>query len=100
MFGTNFAVSGSRTTQGVWTAILKNEGKVEPVIVLNVEGTDSRECGEEDLAFERKTSLFSLVYPYGGYGRYLERNLEAPPFVNSAFLDLFDADFAPLPYKV
>eukprot|EP01112_Ceratiomyxa_fruticulosa_P009265 TRINITY_DN2415_c0_g1_i1.p1 TRINITY_DN2415_c0_g1~~TRINITY_DN2415_c0_g1_i1.p1 ORF type:complete len:795 (+),score=167.01 TRINITY_DN2415_c0_g1_i1:263-2647(+) len=171
MFGTNFAVmdahvSRSRTTQGVWMAISKNEGKTEPVIVLDVEGTDSRERGEEDLAFERKTSLFSLALSsvlminmwMHDIGRYnasntallktvLELNLQLfqssrshhlsktllffvirdhtqtprealigiimkdmediwkgiskpPDFVNSAFLDFFDVDFAPLPHKV
>ncbi|EFA78113.1 hypothetical protein PPL_08761 [Heterostelium album PN500] len=65
LFNTKFAVmdsvSGRRqTTQGVWMGIA-NMNSPETYLILDVEGTDGRERGEDEKAFERKTSLFSLV---------------------------------------
>lgn len=40
--------------------VAKVEGP-EVILIMDVEGTDGRERGEEHVAFERKTSLFSLT---------------------------------------
>ncbi|EGG17413.1 hypothetical protein DFA_08408 [Cavenderia fasciculata] len=65
LFNTKFAVMDShtgrkQTTQGVWMGIANVESP-ETFLILDVEGTDGRERGEDEKAFERKTSLFSLV---------------------------------------
>eukprot|EP01133_Synstelium_polycarpum_P007405 gene7405-8657_t len=65
LFNTKFAVMDSvtgrkQTTQGVWMGIA-NVDSPETYLILDVEGTDGRERGEDEKAFERKTSLFSLV---------------------------------------
>ncbi|KAG0047943.1 Dynamin-like GTPase that mediates homotypic ER fusion [Gryganskiella cystojenkinii] len=60
LFGTNFDVmsesSRQQTTKGIW--ISKGEGM--KVLIMDVEGTDGRERGE-DQDFERKSALFSLA---------------------------------------
>ncbi|GAM25534.1 hypothetical protein SAMD00019534_087090 [Acytostelium subglobosum LB1] len=66
LFKTKFAVMDSshgrrQTTQGVWMGIANMETAPETYLILDVEGTDGRERGEDEKAFERKTSLFSLV---------------------------------------
>src|SRR6266550_8653546 len=85
LFGTHFNVmvgkTGRRqTTQGVWfalsphpedahvlstntpTSISKIEThKKSALLVIDVEGTDSRERGEDHGQFERKTSLLTLA---------------------------------------
>ena len=38
----------SQTTQGVWMGVAKMEGP-EVILVMDVEGTDGRERGEEDV---------------------------------------------------
>lgn len=49
----------SQTTQGVWLA--RGEG-IEPcTLVMDLEGTDGRERGEDDTAFEKQSSLFALA---------------------------------------
>lgn len=64
-FGTSFPVLDAprkgrrRTTLGVWGAIAKAEGST--YVVLDVEGTDSRERGEGAKAFESRTTLFTLA---------------------------------------
>ena len=60
LFGTEFDVmnmaSGrSQTTKGLWLSLSKND-----TLVMDVEGTDGRERGE-DQDFERKSALFSLA---------------------------------------
>ncbi|KAI0557546.1 P-loop containing nucleoside triphosphate hydrolase [Gracilaria domingensis] len=63
-FGTGFPVLNApksgrrRTTAGVWTAL-----RTEPhaLVILDVEGTDSRERGEGAKAFESRTTLFALA---------------------------------------
>jgi len=49
----------SQTTLGVWMGFSGTER--ESVLIFDVEGTDSKERGEEHGIFERKTSLFSLA---------------------------------------
>lgn len=70
LFGTDFSVmiaktGRKQTTLGVWLGLAPpdkgEERDTDTVLVLDVEGTDSRERGEEHGAFERKTSLFSLA---------------------------------------
>ncbi|KAK9811028.1 hypothetical protein WJX73_007637 [Symbiochloris irregularis] len=65
LFGTDFtemnAMSGrQQTTKGIWMA---QATKVqEPLtLVLDLEGSDGRERGEDDNSFERQSSLFALA---------------------------------------
>lgn len=64
-FGTRFeemdALSGRhQTTKGIW---LSSSTKIsEPkTLVLDLEGSDGRERGEDDTSFERQSSLFALA---------------------------------------
>ncbi len=64
-FGTTFeemdALSGRRqTTKGIWLAAA---GKVAAprTLLLDLEGSDGRERGEDDNSFERQSSLFALA---------------------------------------
>lgn len=69
LFSTNFDVmnEGNRqqTTKGIWLAMSpgvtnsKNVRSSENILVMDVEGTDGRERGE-DQDFERKAALFAL----------------------------------------
>ncbi|KAF2078413.1 hypothetical protein CYY_000280 [Polysphondylium violaceum] len=66
LFNTRFAIMEARTgrkqtTQGVWMGIGGESTGPETFLILDVEGTDGRERGEDEKAFERKTSLFSLA---------------------------------------
>jgi protein SEY1 len=45
-----------QTTKGIWMCRAQNA----PLLVMDVEGTDGRERGE-DQDFERKSALFSLA---------------------------------------
>ncbi|XP_059459262.1 protein ROOT HAIR DEFECTIVE 3-like [Corylus avellana] len=64
LFGTNFremdAYTGrSQTTKGIWLARC---GGIEPcTLVMDLEGTDGRERGEDDTAFEKQSALFALA---------------------------------------
>ncbi|KAJ1279210.1 hypothetical protein BS78_04G138000 [Paspalum vaginatum] len=64
LFGTNFremdAFKGrSQTTKGIWLAKAQN---IEPcTLVMDLEGTDGRERGEDDTAFEKQSALFALA---------------------------------------
>ncbi|KAL2337758.1 hypothetical protein Fmac_012204 [Flemingia macrophylla] len=64
LFGTNFremdAFKGrSQTTKGIWMA--KCNG-IEPcTLVMDLEGTDGKERGEDDTAFENQRALFALA---------------------------------------
>jgi predicted GTPase len=64
LFGTNFremdAYKGrSQTTKGIWLAQSQN---IEPcTLVMDLEGTDGRERGEDDTAFEKQSALFALA---------------------------------------
>ncbi|OWM76571.1 hypothetical protein CDL15_Pgr005535 [Punica granatum] len=49
----------SQTTKGVWLAIAAG---IEPLtLVMDLEGTDGRERGEDDTAFEKQSALFALA---------------------------------------
>ncbi|KAF8629437.1 hypothetical protein AX15_003482 [Amanita polypyramis BW_CC] len=60
LFGTTFDVMDEskrqQTTKGIWMC----RGKNSNILVMDVEGTDGRERGE-DQDFERKSALFSLA---------------------------------------
>ncbi|XP_052201410.1 protein ROOT HAIR DEFECTIVE 3 homolog 2 isoform X2 [Diospyros lotus] len=64
LFHTNFremdAFKGRiQTTKGIWIA--KAAG-IEPcTVVMDLEGTDGRERGEDDTAFEKQSALFALA---------------------------------------
>ncbi|KAJ0785144.1 putative P-loop containing nucleoside triphosphate hydrolase [Helianthus annuus] len=64
LFYTNFkemdAYRGrSQTTKGIWMARCVG---IEPcTIVMDLEGTDGRERGEDDTAFEKQSALFALA---------------------------------------
>ncbi|KAG6517479.1 hypothetical protein ZIOFF_020871 [Zingiber officinale] len=64
LFDTNFremdAFRGrSQTTKGIWLA---NCVGIEPcTIAMDLEGTDGRERGEDDTAFEKQSALFALA---------------------------------------
>ncbi|KAL6847079.1 hypothetical protein ACP4OV_022932 [Aristida adscensionis] len=64
LFGTSFremdAFRGrSQTTKGIWIARCVG---VEPcTVVLDLEGSDGRERGEDDTAFEKQSALFALA---------------------------------------
>lgn len=66
LFGTSFNVMSEserrQTTKGIWMSKnkSKNAGMAENILVMDVEGTDGRERGE-DQDFERKSSLFALA---------------------------------------
>ena len=53
-----------QTTKGIWMSKNKREaggsGMAENILVMDVEGTDGRERGE-DQDFERKSALFALA---------------------------------------
>ncbi|KAI8823432.1 RHD3/Sey1 [Fimicolochytrium jonesii] len=60
LFGTNFdvmnEVSRQQTTKGIWVS----KADATNLLVMDVEGTDGRERGE-DQDFERKSALFSIA---------------------------------------
>lgn len=72
LFGTEFGVMSEterrQTTKGIWMSKNKNEHAqgsdsqkmAENILVMDVEGTDGRERGE-DQDFERKSALFALA---------------------------------------
>lgn len=74
LFGTQFGVMSEQerrqTTKGIWMSKNKKEavgrdaqgkgGMAENILVMDVEGTDGRERGE-DQDFERKSALFALA---------------------------------------
>ncbi|KAJ5832143.1 Protein sey1 [Penicillium riverlandense] len=73
LFGTQFSVMSElerrQTTKGIWLSKNKNAGEdatgsgtrmADNILVMDVEGTDGRERGE-DQDFERKSALFALA---------------------------------------
>lgn len=64
LFGTQFSVMSEterrQTTKGIWMSKNKRDRMADNVLVMDVEGTDGRERGE-DQDFERKSALFALA---------------------------------------
>jgi hypothetical protein len=71
LFGTEFSVMSElerrQTTKGIWLSKNKKQGQegtgermADNILVMDVEGTDGRERGE-DQDFERKSALFALA---------------------------------------
>ncbi|KAH6695812.1 RHD3/Sey1, partial [Plectosphaerella plurivora] len=65
LFGTAFSVMSEterrQTTKGIWLSKNKKDtNTAENILVMDVEGTDGRERGE-DQDFERKSALFALA---------------------------------------
>ena len=103
LFGMHFQVlsqeSGrQRTTHGVWLGIAPQapRGEVGSLVVLDVEGTDGNER-QDELSFERKSSLFSLAVSsvlivniwFQDVGRYNAANLSLLKTVFDINLQLF-----------
>ncbi|KAM1359493.1 hypothetical protein ACFX11_046476 [Malus domestica] len=64
LFDTNFKEMDHRigrfqTTKGIW--IVKGLSTGRFTLIIDIEGTDGRERGEDDTAFERQSALFALV---------------------------------------
>ncbi|KAI0479035.1 RHD3/Sey1 [Xylariaceae sp. FL0804] len=64
LFGTDFNVMSEterrQTTKGIWMSKNKRSSMADNILVMDVEGTDGRERGE-DQDFERKSALFALA---------------------------------------
>ncbi|KAI0455984.1 RHD3/Sey1 [Xylaria acuta] len=64
LFGTDFNVMSEterrQTTKGIWMSKNKTTTMTDNILVMDVEGTDGRERGE-DQDFERKSALFALA---------------------------------------
>ncbi|XXG97738.1 ribosome biogenesis protein tsr1 [Hypoxylon texense] len=64
LFGTHFNVMSEterrQTTKGIWMSKNKRGAMADNILVMDVEGTDGRERGE-DQDFERKSALFALA---------------------------------------
>ncbi|KAK9867191.1 hypothetical protein WJX84_006772 [Apatococcus fuscideae] len=65
VFGTKFeemdAFKGrGQTTKGIWLA-RSTKISSPPTLVMDLEGSDGRERGEDDTSFERQSSLFALA---------------------------------------
>ncbi|KAL1538434.1 protein ROOT HAIR DEFECTIVE 3 2-like [Salvia divinorum] len=63
LFCTKFRVMNaqtgrSKTTNGIWIAKAPH---IEPTVVLDLEGTDGNEKGEDDTAFEKQSALFAIA---------------------------------------
>ncbi|EME27774.1 Protein SEY1 [Galdieria sulphuraria] len=101
LFGTQFRTMDANTgryqvTQGIWLS----KDKDFPILVLDLEGTDSRERGEEAASFERKSTLFALAVAdvlivnmwAQDVGRYVAANLALLRTVLELNLQLFQND--------
>lgn len=65
VFGTGFremdaSAGRSQTTQGIWLSV-SPKLKDFRTLVLDLEGSDGRERGEDDTTFERQSALFALA---------------------------------------
>ncbi|KAI9727700.1 MAG: Dynamin-like GTPase that mediates homotypic ER fusion [Chrysothrix sp. TS-e1954] len=64
LFQTSFDVMSEedrrQTTKGIWMSKNRGTGMADNILVMDVEGTDGRERGE-DQDFERKSALFALA---------------------------------------
>lgn len=64
-FGTDFKMMDAdagrqQTTQGIWLDVSPKVAEV-PTLVMDLEGSDGRERGEDDTSFERQSALFALA---------------------------------------
>ena len=59
----NADLGRSQTTKGVWLSRAASGGDdaAVPTLVMDLEGTDGRERGEDDTAFEKQTALFAMA---------------------------------------
>ncbi|EZG43587.1 putative root hair defective 3 GTP-binding protein [Gregarina niphandrodes] len=98
LFGTKFPEMDSmcgrgQTTRGVWCS----RDIESSTLVIDVEGTDSKERGEDRLTFEHRASLFSLAVAdavivnmwYHDIGRYTASNYGLLKTVLAVMLELF-----------
>eukprot|EP00742_Colponemidia_sp_Colp-10_P003759 GILJ01004001.1.p1 GENE.GILJ01004001.1~~GILJ01004001.1.p1 ORF type:complete len:863 (-),score=152.33 GILJ01004001.1:158-2686(-) len=98
LFGTQFPVmdSGqgrSQTTKGIWI----DKDSTTNTLVLDLEGTDSRERGEDRMSFEHKSALFALALAevlvvnmwFQDIGRYTASNYGLLKTVFEVNLELF-----------
>lgn len=98
LFGTRFPVMDAskgrqQTTKGLWLG--RDQGS--NTLVLDVEGTDSKERGEDRLTFEHRAALFSLALAdcvivnmwYHDLGRYTASNYGLLKTVLGVNLELF-----------
>ncbi|KAJ1509482.1 Dynamin-like GTPase that mediates homotypic ER fusion [Coelomomyces lativittatus] len=104
LFGTHFDVMNekqrSQTTKGIWLA--KSSTPEKNILVLDLEGTDGRERGE-DQDFERKSSLFALAIAEvviinmweNMVGLYHGANMALLKTVLEAHLQLFQKEGSP-----
>lgn len=63
LFGTKFQMMDSsqgrsQTTKGVW---MDSGDRKRDLVIMDLEGTDSGERGEDRTTFERQTSLYALA---------------------------------------
>lgn len=63
LFDTGFEVMDkvkgrAQTTKGIWMSATTDEN---PTLIFDIEGTDSKERGEQRMTFEQTTSLFALA---------------------------------------
>ncbi|ACO66003.1 predicted protein [Micromonas commoda] len=66
VFGTDFQMMDesrgrSQTTKGVWLAKSPKDNAYGPTLIMDLEGTDGRERGEDDTKFEKQSSLFAMA---------------------------------------
>lgn len=62
------ALSGRhQTTKGIWLARAPRV-PAPPTLVLDLEGSDGRERGEDDTSFERQSALFAVGIAGGSRG--------------------------------
>ena len=99
LFGTKFNMMDStlgrkQTTRGIW---LENSIKVPNTIIMDMEGTDSAERGEDRESFERQTGLYGLALAeilivnmwYHDIGRYTASNFGILKTIFEVNLQLF-----------
>jgi GTPase Era involved in 16S rRNA processing len=99
IFDTTFVVMDEQkgrqqTTKGIWL----NRNEAGNILVLDIEGTDSKERGEQRMTFEQTTSLFALAMAdvllinmwTTDIGRYGASNYGLLKVIFEANLKLFD----------
>ncbi|GAB68532.1 GTP binding protein, partial [Plasmodium cynomolgi strain B] len=118
LFKTSFDVMNtklghSQTTQGLWlsfdtfedTSVTPSEqgsttNRVNPTLILDVEGNDSKERGDNRLTFEHRSALFSLALAdcvivnlwYHSLGNFTASNYGLLKTVMEVNLELFQQD--------